>query len=155
MSLTITLCYACAVSYIIIYVNRRYSLFIIQNFYFLLFCQDYIKQRVAHQVLIYRKTDFLQYLNGVLSLGLSSRILCYGKTPKLQKDGTFCTFLSVVNTLVKKISIINSHHLFLVLSHLFNSSVAFDNNFPRFFLFIPSKILQKLSLQFLEEMLLC
>ena len=60
----------------------------------------------------------------------------------------FCTFLSVVNTLVKKISIINSRHLFLVSSHVFNSSVAFDANFLRSFLLIPFGILRKLSLLF-------
>ena len=52
------------------------------EFYFLLFCQGYIQQKEVHQFLIYRERDFLHYLNGVLNLGLGSRILCYGKTPK-------------------------------------------------------------------------
>ena len=50
----------------------------------------------------------------------------------------------------QKISIINSHRLFLVSSHVFNSSesfaVSFDANLLRPFLFIPSKIPRKLSL---------
>ena len=50
----------------------------------------------------------------------------------------------------QKISIINSHHLFLVSSHAFNSSVAFEVNFLiSSFPFIPSKIPPKLSLLFL------
>ena len=48
----------------------------------------------------------------------------------------------------EEIQIINSHHLFLV-SHVFNSSVAFDANFLRSFLFIPSKILRIFLLLFL------
>ena len=42
----------------------------------------------VHQLLIYRERDFLQYLNGVLNLGLCSRIL-YGKTPKSQMEDAF------------------------------------------------------------------
>ena len=69
------------------------------------------------------------------------------KKTKMVTDGRFfSTFLSILNTLVKKILIINSHHLFLVSLHVFKSSVAFDANFLRPFLFIPSKILRKLSL---------
>ena len=68
---------------------------------------------------------------------------------EIAKGGRFfCTFLSIVNTLAKKISIINSHYLLLVSSDVFNSSVAFDANFLRSFHFIPSKILRKLSLLF-------
>ena len=71
------------------------------------------------------------------------------KNTEITKRGRFfCTFLSVVNTLVKKISIINSPHLFLVSSHVFNSSVAFDADFLISFLSIPSKILRKFSLLF-------
>ena len=79
-----------------------------------------------------------------MNLGVSSLVLFYEKAPK--SGHFFCTFLFVLNALVKKISIINSHHLFVVSSHVFNSSVAFDANLLRSFLFIPSKILQKSSL---------
>ena len=41
----------------------------------------------------------------------------------------FCISLSVLIILVKNLSITNSHHLFLVLSQVLNSSVAFDANF--------------------------
>ena len=58
----------------------------------------------------------------------------------------FCTFFSVLNTLLEKTTIINWNHLFFVLSQVFSSSVAFDANFLRSFLFIPSKILRKLWL---------
>ena len=59
------------------------------KFYFLLFCQDYNQQMEVHQFLIYWEREFLQYLNGVLNLGLCSRILCYGKTPKSQRVDSF------------------------------------------------------------------
>ena len=53
--------------------------------YFLLFSQDYIQQAEVHQFLIYLEKDFLQYLNEVLNLGLSSRILCCGKNTEIRK----------------------------------------------------------------------
>ena len=56
--------------------------------YFLLFSQGFI-QTDRGQFLIYRERDFLHYLNGVLNLGLTSRILCYGKTPKFQREDAF------------------------------------------------------------------
>ena len=116
---------------------------------YLLFCQNSIQQAEVHRFLIYQERDFLQNLNEVSNLGLCSRILCYEKTPEITKGGHFfCNFLSVVNTLVKKISIINSQHLLLVSSHVLNLSVAFDANFLRSILFIPSKTLRKLSLLF-------
>ena len=117
--------------------------------FYLFFCQDYIQQTEVHQFLIYRERDFLQYLNGVLNLGLCGRILCYEKKLKLEREDTFNLYLYVCcKHFSQKISIINSHHLFLVSSNVFNSSVAFDANFLRSFLFIPFKILRKLSLLF-------
>ena len=123
------------------------------KFYFL-FCQDYIQQTEVHQFLIYRERVFLQCLNGVLNLGLCSQILCYEKNRNCKRRTLFLYFFLCYKHFSQKISITNGQHLFLVSSHVFNSSVAFDVNFLRSFLFIPSKISRKLSLQFLEEMLL-
>ena len=75
-----------------------------------------------------------------------SNPLLWKKTKMVTGGRFFSTFLSILNTLVKKILIINSHHPFLVSLHVFKSSVAFDANYLRPFLFIPSKILRKLSL---------
>ena len=62
-----------------------------------------MQQKEVHQCLIYQERDFLHYLDGVLNLSLFSRILCYGKNNEILKGGClFCTFLSVLNTLVKK-----------------------------------------------------
>ena len=52
------------------------------KFYFLMFCEGYMQQKEVHQFLIYQERDFLHYLNGVLNLGLCSRIFCYRKILK-------------------------------------------------------------------------
>ena len=64
---------------------------------------------------------------------------CKGRTLSLYLFVSFKHFS-------QKISTINSQDLFLVSPHVFNSSVACDASFLRSFLFIPSKILRKLSL---------
>ena len=56
----------------------------------------------VHQFLIYWERGFLEYLNGVLNLGLCSRIYCYGKTPKSQREDDFFVPFCLVNALVKK-----------------------------------------------------
>ena len=94
-----------------------------------------MQQREVHQCLIYQERDFLHYLDGVLNLSLFSRIPRYGKDNEILKGGClFCTFLSVLN-----ISVINSHHLFLVSSHVFlthqlYSMLLFLDLFVSFFL---------------------
>ena len=88
-----------------------------------------------------------------MNLGLFSRNSKNNqKNTDIAKGGHFfCAFLSALSTWVKETSIINSHHLFLVSSHVFNSLVTFDANFLRSFPFILSKILRKLSLLFLRR----
>ena len=72
---------------------------------------------------------------------MQSNPLLWKNTGILKGAHFFYTLLSASNTLVTKISIINS-------PIIINSSVAFDANFLRSFFFISSKILRKLSLLF-------
>ena len=141
--LTIAFYHACAVCCIVICVNGRYSLLRIQDFISYCFCQGYIQQMEIHQFSISREINFLYYINGELNLDLFSRNL-KGRTLFMQ---LFVCF--------KHLSIINSHHLFLVRSQVFNSSIALMLTFLDLFLSFFLRFYENYYSCFLEEMLLC
>ena len=142
MLMTITFYYVCSACNI--QIQSLYNL----EFYFLLFCQGYTTERSSSIFNLLGKM-FFTLSKWRIELRFMQLNPLLWKNTKIAKGRCFFLYLFVCfKCFSKKISIINSHHLFLVSSHVFNSSVAFDANFLRSFLFIPSKILRRLSLLF-------